>query len=580
MTKTLPATLLCDFYKVGHKNLYPKGTEKIYSTFTPRSSKYGDNVEFVVAFGIQAFVKKYLIDYFNDNFFKKSEDEVAKEYERVIKHTLGNDEPDSSHIRELHQLGYLPIKLKALKEGTKVPIKVPMLTIENTHPRFFWLTNYLETLLSTELWQSVTSATKAYRFRKLLDKYAMETVGNTDSVGLQGHDFSMRGMSSLESAQLSGSGHLLSFVGTDSIPAILHLENYYNADVEKELVGSSVVATEHSIMSSLTPADGDRDEYETYKYLITEANPKGIMSIVSDTYDFWKVVGEVLPKLKDEIMNRDGTIVIRPDSGIPEDILCGRDIENLTDDKYIETLNDAKDCMYEIIMDKLRGETPHGEHGDSEPSGEFQYKGKYYYMKIDVFWNRYDKQYYYVEDSKIVEFEEFKPQSSDLGLIESLWNIFGGTVNDKGYKVLDPHIGSIYGDSINYDRADEICKRLKRKGFASSNVIMGLGSYFYQMNTRDTFGFAMKATYAVINGQEQLLFKDPKTDDGTKRSQRGKVAVLRNKQGEITYEDGLNNELYAVDELQYVDLLEHVFVDGTLVRDESLSEIRKKLWND
>ena len=113
---------------------------------------------FVRTFGFQAFIKQYLIQYFNDNFFARPKDDVMAEYKRVLKHTLGVDDPDASHIAELHELGYLPIKIKAVKEGTLVPIKVPMLTIENTKPEFFWLTNYLETLMSCQLWMPATSA--------------------------------------------------------------------------------------------------------------------------------------------------------------------------------------------------------------------------------------------------------------------------------------------------------------------------------------------------------------------------------------------------------------------------------------
>lgn len=492
---TLPSTLLCDFYKVSHKNAYPKGTEVIYSTFTPRSNKYFPVANEVVVFGIQGFVKKYLIDYFNDNFFNRSKEDVVNEYERVIKYTLGAEYVDSNHIAELHDLGYLPVKLSALKEGTLAPIKVPVMTIENTDSRFFWLTNYLETLISTEIWQPMTSATISHQYRKLLDEYAIKTTGSTDGVNFQGHDFSMRGMSSLESAMTSGAGHLLSFNGTDTIPAILYHEKYYNANIENELIGASIPATEHSIMSASTSADGDRDEYETFKRIITEVYPNGFVSIVSDTYDFWKNVTETLPKLKPEIMNRDGRLVVRPDSGDPVDILCGK-----------------------------------------------------------------------------VGLNDNSPESK--GLIECLWDIFGGTVTEQGYKVLDGHIGAIYGDSITLERAKSICERLEAKGFASTNVVYGIGSYTFQYNTRDTFGFAMKATYAVINGQEKLLFKDPKTDDGTKRSQRGRVHVHYNND-KIVYVDGLLKDA----NVKTPNLLESVFEDGKLLRDESLSEIRERLNN-
>lgn len=492
MTKFIyPATLLCDFYKVSHKDQYPAGTEVIYSTWTPRSNKYFPQADKVVSFGIQAFIKKYLINFFNENFFKRDKEEVVKEYKRVLKFTLGVENPDATHIEELHDLGYLPIKIKAIDEGTLVPIKVPMLTIENTNPKFFWITNYLETIMSNEIWLPMTSATIAHTYRKLLDKYALKTVGDTEGVAFQGHDFSMRGMGAFEASKASGAGHLLSFVGTDTIPSILYHEEFYNADMEKELVGTSIPATEHSVMCSY----GQTNELDLFKHLIKEVYPTGFFSVVSDTWDFWKVVGEYLPSLKEDILNRDGRVVIRPDSGDPVDIICGTE------------------------------------------SGKTELERK--------------------------------------GLIEALWDIFGGTVTEKGYKLLDTHIGAIYGDSITLERARQIVEKLEAKGFASLNVVFGIGSFTYQYNTRDTFGFAMKATYAVVNGEERMLFKDPKTDDGTKKSQRGRVAVLKDDHYEMAVVDGLTLTSYK--KLEEVDMLKTVFENGKLVRETSLNEIRWRL---
>ncbi|UUV45973.1 nicotinamide phosphoribosyl transferase [Bacillus phage vB_BanS-Thrax1] len=494
MTNILPATLLCDFYKLSHREQYPNNTEIIYSTFTPRSNKYFPIADKIVVFGIQAFIKKYLINYFNKNFFRRRKEDVIAEYERVVRFSLGKNNPDSTHIKELWELGYLPIEIKCLPEGTLAPIKVPILTVENTDKKFFWVTNYLETIISTQIWQSMTSATIALQYKKVLEEYALKTTGSTDGVQFQGHDFSMRGMSSLESAQLSGAGHLLSFVGTDTIPAILYLEEYYNANIEKELVGTSISATEHSVMCA--NADETLDETETFRRFMTEVYPTGIFSIVSDTYDFWDNVGRVLPALKDTIMSRDGKVVIRPDSGDPVLVLCGN------------------------------------------PDGETELERK--------------------------------------GLVEVLWDIFGGTVTAQGYKLLDPHIGAIYGDSITVERATEIVKRLEQKGFASTNVVFGIGSFTYQYNTRDTFGFAMKATWAQIDGVEKQIFKDPKTDDGLKKSQKGRVVVIES-QGEITYKDGLYK--HEADALDYIDLLQPVFRNGKLLVDQSLSEIREHLQN-
>ena len=481
------ATLLCDFYKTSHKNLYPNGTEYIYSTLTPRASLL-EGVDKVVAFGFQKFIKEYLIEYFNENFFDRSQYQVLKEYERVIKNTLGVTNPDSSHIKELHDLGYLPISIKALPEGTLVPIRVPLLTIENTEAKFFWLTNYLETLMSCELWQGITSATLAHEYKKLLVQAAKDTGGDIPFVNFQAHDFSMRGMSSLNSAISSGMGHLLSFQGTDTIPAILGHEEFYNANIETELVGTSIPATEHSIQCSY----GNDKEY--ILDIITNKNPTGMVSVVSDGYDFWNVVGTILPELKETIMKRDGKLVIRPDSGDPVKIICG-DPTNTND-----------------LVKK--------------------------------------------------------------GLIESLWDTFGGTVNNAGYKVLDSHIGAIYGDSITLKRAKQIVTQLKEKGFCSTNIVFGVGSFTYQYNTRDTFGFAMKATSVTINGEEKAIFKAPKTDNGTKTSQKGRVVVVNNVEGDLQFWDGLNRE----QEEEFLgNHLTTIFKDGKLIVETSLQEIRTRL---
>ena len=496
---TINPMLLLDFYKISHRLMYPPGTQYCYSTWTPRTSRVR-GVDKIVCFGFQAFVQNYLIDYFNENFFSQPKEKVVKEYSRIIKNTLQVANPDTKHIEDLHDLGYLPLTIKALPEGTRVPIKVPMMTIVNTDPRFFWLTNYIETLASCELWQASTSATLAFEYKQLMDKYALKTVGSAEFTQWQGHDFSMRGMSSLNSAISSGMGHLLSFTGTDTVPAIVAAEKLYGANVEKELIGGSVPATEHSIQC----AYGDDMAY--FENIITRVHPEGLVSIVSDGYDFWDVIGRVIPALKDKIMARDGKTVSRPDSGNPVLILCG------------------------------------------DPYGKNELERK--------------------------------------GAVEALWNIFGGTEatgsEGKKYKVLDPHIGLIYGDAITISRAEEIFERLEAKGFASTNVVLGIGSYTYQYNTRDTFGFALKSTLCVINGIEKQIFKNPKTDDGTKKSQKGKVIVYKDiGTGELKVRDGLrlDDSLYIRigNQNHNIDLLRTIFHNGKAENIQTFAEIRERL---
>jgi nicotinamide phosphoribosyltransferase len=304
-----------DFYKVGHVIQYDKRTKQIWSNWTARSSR--TSRQSVVFFGLQYFIKKYLMDEFNAGFFEQSLSYILAEYREVIQKTLGVKDPKTDHIEALWHLGYLPISIYALPEGDSVPIKVPSVVITNTHDDFFWLPNYLETIFSAILWKPSTSATTAQEYRKLFTKHALAS-GETDLsfVDYQGHDFSMRGMSGLEDAILSGMGHLTAFNGTDTIPAILAANQYYDADYS---CGGSVPATEHSVMC----AGGQDDEFETFHRLITETYPTGIVSIVSDTWDLWKVLVDYIPRLKDVILARAGKVVIRPDSGDPVKIICG-----------------------------------------------------------------------------------------------------------------------------------------------------------------------------------------------------------------------------------------------------------------
>lgn len=248
-------------------------------------------------------------------------------------------------------------------------------------------------------------------------------------------------------------------------------------------------------------------EYMLLKDLITKIYPTGICSVVSDTFDFWRLVTRILPTLKEEIMNRDGKLVIRPDSGDPVRIICG-------------------------------------------------------YEKSEI--KNKDGEYYCLETNKLLHEYEVK------GLIQCLWDIFGGTKTYLGYKVLDNHIGAIYGDSITYIRAVQILERLKRKGFASTNIVLGIGSYTFQLTTRDVHGFAMKSTYTVVDGKGFEIFKDPKTDDGTKKSAKGLLRVDWDL-GKLVLTD------QCTEEEEKGGLLEPVFLDGKLLRTTTLAEIRNNV---
>lgn len=480
-----------DFYKTDHRRQYPEGTTEVYSNLTARGSRIPE-IDKVVVFGLQYFVQEYLVKQFNEQFFLRTKHEVMTAYKRRLDTSLGPDTVDISHIGRLHDVGYLPLILKALPEGSRCPMRVPFLTIKNTLPEFFWLTNWVESIMSNVVWQPITSATIAHAYRRLLDAAAQKTSDMPEFVQWQGHDFSFRGMGSLEASGICGAGHLLSFTGTDTIPAIDILEHYYGANAEKELIGGSVPATEHSVMCM----GGEASELETFRRLITEVYPKGIVSIVSDTWDYWKILTETLVTLKETILTREGKIVIRPDSGDPIKIICG-------------------DLDADILSPEYRG------------------------------------------------------------TIQVLWDVFGGTVNSKGYKQLDPHIGAIYGDSITYDRAKKITEGLAEKGFASTNIVFGIGSYTYQYVTRDTFGMAMKATSGVIDGKRVTISKNPKTDDGLKKSAKGLLCVdaVKNTHGIETFT--LREDVSLEEEKD--GMLEVIFHDGWAGRPQTLTEIRERL---
>ncbi len=492
MNKINPLLLL-DYYKTTHNEQYPKGITKIVSYYTPRMSRLEGENELIM-FGLQGFIKEYLIDAFNNNFFNRNKTDVLKEYKRLIDYTLGRDIVNYDKIEELHDLGYLPIEIKAVDEGTRVPVKVPMFEITNTHDNFAWLVNTLETALSCSLWHPQISANTGYNYRKIVNKYYDISVDNYVQRSRALGDFSMRGQESCESAIKSSAGFCLSFLNTATVPTIMYLEDYYNADCTLEGVAFGAISTEHSVMNSNFAVDGD--EITMLKRLLTEVYPNNSFSMVSDSYDYWNMIDNIIPACKEEILNHNGYIGIRGDSGDP----------------------------VEITTETVR----------------------------------------------------------------RLWKTLGGSINEKGYKVLTPKIKVIYGDSITPQRAESIYKILVENGFACNNVLLGVGSFSMQCleennelkpYTRDTFGIAIKATYCEVNGKSIQIFKAPKTDTGNfKKSQRGMCVVYKDEKGVIDYKDGFDSK--SVLDFDKENLLKTVFTNGKIVREQSLREIRNKLHNN
>lgn len=874
----LTAVELTDGYKLDHRRQYPNGTEYVYSNWTPRSNNhFPEAIDGSVVFGVQYLIKEYLIKRFNEEFFQLPEDVAVALYQNRINAFLGPNEVGTEHIKALHKLGYLPILIKSLPEGSVCPIRVPMLTVINTHPDFFWVTNYLETIMSAVLWLPMTSATTARLYYKELFRHAEETGFENDCLEFLCHDFSMRGMAGLEAAIMSGMAHLTSFWGSETIPAIGALEKYYNAsDSEGQPIAGTIPASEHSVMCA--GGEGE-DELKTFKRFITELYPTGFVSIVSDTWDFWKVMTEYLPTLKNEILNREGRIVIRPDcydgltqvltpqgwryfttidentlvaqvhddgtytfvkpekyikmpykgkmvcfedgkgkldlcvtpnhrmvytsngqmkvqeadecsfywgkdilrsaaaqtkgreltaneelqiafqadgsyttignrirfsfskqrkidrlisilndcdyqykiyklkdgryefnidvdaskykkdfswvdissldsnwckefieelsywdatrrhsnrfkfdttnkevieivelialsagygvlisssedtrsqkfstvytahilkdnklggqsitksyidfddmvycvkvptgrlmvkrcggqavcgnSGNPADIICGIEPDIvIAEDEVFHSKEEAERYYASCIIDNLRDITPHGEYGGESHSLVFQHGNFYYRITVDnISWNRHDKQFYFIDmyEKPNVIVEQLD-STLYKGAYELLWDTFGGSTNEKGYRILDSHVGIIYGDSITLALQKKIYRRLEKKGFAASNLVLGIGSFTYQFRTRDSLGFAMKATWCQINGEAKEIYKQPKTDSGMKNSLKGLIRVENVDGTYVAYdqqskEEEVNGELIPI------------FKDGKLLIETSLSEIRNRLKN-
>ena len=484
--KTNPM-LLIDFYKAVHAEMLPQNITKSVSYFTPRMSRV-KRWDKVVMFGLQGFIKEYLIDYFNDNFFNVPLETVMGEYTRILDNTLGKNAYNPKKIENLHNLGYLPIEIVALPEGTLVPMHVPMFGITNTHKDFAWLPQSLESLISAEMWHPMLAANVGYTYRQIVNKYYDETCDDNIPRAKALGAFDFRGEECLQSATKAGAGWLLSFLNTATVPAIPYLENYYNCDCTKEPVGFGSPSTEHSVMCSNFAVDGD--EITLLRRLLTEIYPNTSFSAVLDSYDYWNIIDNILPQLKPEILAHNGCMLMRGDSG---------------------------DCI-EVVTKTV-----------------------------------------------------FK-----------LWDIFGGTVNSKGYKVLDPHVKAIYGDSITVQRCEKIYEILKENGFACSNVALGVGSFSFQCIeedgvlkpfTRDTFSSCIKATYCEIDDKPTPIFKDPK-DGGFKKSQKGCCVVTKDYKGNLSFYD---QQTWEEARLNPNNLLETVFCDGHIVKEQTVAEVRSVL---
>jgi len=455
---------------------------------------------------------------------------------------------DTTHIKDLHGVGYLPVEIRSIEEGTFIPYKVPMYSIVNTVPMsnivFDWIVNYLETILSAEAWMSPTSATTAFAFKKAGRANILKTdPENLWFLDYKYHDFSMRGMGGKSAITNSGMGFAAVSRGSDTLPVIPLARIFYD---ETKTCINSVIATEHAIMCTLTgfflqQEDGTWEkigglEIKTFKYLL-ELFPTGILSVVSDTWDLWRVLVEYCSVLKEEILARDGKLVIRPDSGDPVDIMCGLDIP------VFDMIEDAERYFHKNVNGNL-------------------------IFKIGENWCKV-----VMHRGNDFKYEIYQPEAKDKGVIELLWDVFGGDLSSTGYKRLNSKIGAIYGDSITLARSEAIDARMMAKGFATTNYVLGVGSYSLQHVTRDVHGFAQKATHVIVNGHDIEIFKDPITDNGDKKSARGLLVVYKNENGTYYLKDQATWDEVNSSE----NCLRPIYRDGKFFNPTTLTAIRERI---
>lgn len=453
--------LMTDSYKASHYKQYPPGTTKVYSYIEARKGDFKKTT----FFGLQMFLKKVL----SKPIVKEDIDE-AEAFFTV--HGEPFNREGWEYILNEHG-GYLPLRICAVPEGTNVELSNVLVTVENTDPKCFWLTSYMETGILRATWYGTTVATISKKAKEIIYQYLQMTCDDPDGqIAFKLHDFGGRGVSSGESAEIGGAAHLVNFMGSDTVEGIVAANRYYG--VKSGMSAFSIPAAEHSTITVW----GRNNEKKAYENMLDKFGGSGkMLAVVSDSYDIFNATENIWGKeLKSKVMNMGGTLVVRPDSGDPKEVV--------------------------------------------------------------------------------------------LKVLESLGRRFGTIENNKGFKVLSPCVRVIQGDGCNLITINEVLNVLYENGWSAENVAFGMGGGLLQKLDRDTLYFAMKASYAEVNGEEVEVFKCP-IGDTAKLSKRGRLALVKDVRGFFVTE----KESLAI-EKGWTNHLVPVFENGQILKTYTFDEVR------
>jgi len=452
-----------DSYKLSHYLQYPKNTTNVFSYIEARGGKFPKTV----VVGLQAFIKEYLLTPITQQDIDEAETISTNHGFSHFNRKMWE------HILHKHD-GLLPIKIKAVPEGSVVDIKNALVTLENTDPECAPLTSYIETALLRAIWYPTTVATLSYTIKQICKKGLEDTADTLEKLPFMLHDFGSRGVSSKESAGIGGFAHLVNFMGTDTIESLLHARDYYGVDLSDiaQMPAFSIPAAEHSTITSW----GKDNESKAYENMLEVYGGEGnLLAVVSDSYDIYNACDNIWGKeLKQKVIDSGAVVVVRPDSGYPPDVVLK--------------------CLQ--LLDKN----------------------------------------------------------------------FGHTVNSKGFKVLN-NVAVLQGDGIDENIIQEIINTITNPNdmYSVENLAFGCGGKLLQDMSRDTCHFAMKCSSMDANGTQIDVFKDPVTDKG-KTSKKGRLMLFKDVDG--MYFTGAESDTI------HHPVLETVFVDGVLIKEYSLADLR------